>query len=159
CSRTREISHYKPHCGRCAQCLHRRIAILGALASDLDPAEAYDVDLLVGPRQHGEDRAMAIDIIRSALEFRRLSDTEFATRFAGELAWLGSGFTGQVPDETMRCAINLFRRHGEVIRTIFRQTARDRSDELIDGSLPDSCLLRMVINSPTTELDDTELVS
>ena len=31
---------------------------------------------------------MAVDIIRSALEFRRLSETEFATRFAGELAWL-----------------------------------------------------------------------
>ena len=159
CSRTREMSHYNPHCGRCAQCLHRRIAVLGAGASDFDPAEAYGVDFLIGPRQLGEDRAMAVDIIRSALEFRRLSETEFATRFAGELAWLTTGFPSQAPDETVRRAIDMFRRHGEAVRTIFRQAARDRADALIDGSLPESCLLRMVINSPATELDDTELIS
>jgi DNA-binding response OmpR family regulator len=102
---------------------------------------------------------MAVDIIRSALEFRRLSETEFATRFAGELAWLTTGFPSQAPDETVRRAIDMFRRHGEAVRTIFRQAARDRADALIDGSLPESCLLRMVINSPATELDDTELIS
>ena len=159
CSRTREMSHYNPHCGRCAQCLHRRIAVLGAGASDFDPAESYGVDFLIGPRQLGEDRAMAVDIIRSALEFRRLSETEFATRFAGELAWLTTGFPSQAPDETVRRAIDVFRRHGEEVGTIFRQAARDRADALIDGSLPESCLLRMVINSPATALDDTGLVS
>jgi len=159
CSRTRDMTHYKPHCGRCAQCLHRRIGVLGAEASDLDPGETYDVDLLVDPRQIGEDRAMAVDIVRSALEFRRLSDAEFATRFACELAWVTTGFPRQAPNEAVHSAIKMFRRHGEAVQTIFTQAARHHANVLIDGSLPKSCLLRMVINSPETELDHTELIS
>ena len=34
CSRTREITKYQPHCGKCAQCLQRRIATLGAGAAE-----------------------------------------------------------------------------------------------------------------------------
>ena len=35
---------------------------------------------------------MAIDMVRSAMEFRRLTDIGFATSYATELAWLTTGF-------------------------------------------------------------------
>ena len=153
CSRTRDMTHYKPHCGKCAQCLQRRISTLGAEASDADPAEGYAVDLLLGPRQAGEDRAMAVDMIRSALEFRRLSDADFATRYASEFAWLTSGFSDQEPSKVVRRSIDMFRRHGEVVRSIFKQAASDHAGNLIDHILPDSCLLQIVISVPGAELD------
>ena len=154
CSRTRDMTLYKPHCGRCAQCLQRRISTLGARATDADPAEAYAVDLLLGPRDAGEDRAMAVDMIRSALEFRRLSDADFATRFAGEFAWLTTSFPDESPSDVARSFIDMFRRHGEVVRSIFTQAAADRSGDLIDRTLPDSCLLTIAISAPGIELDD-----
>src|SRR5262249_16661286 len=86
CSRSRQTKAH-PHCGTCAQCLQRRIATLGAGAAEADPSESYAVDLLLGPRLPGVERAMAVDMVRSALEFRRLSEEGFAIRFAGEFAW------------------------------------------------------------------------
>ena len=159
CSRTRDITRYKPHCGKCAQCLQRRIATLAADTSEADPTEAYDVDLLTGSRQVGDDRVMAVDIIRSALEFRRLSDDGFENRFAGELAWLTTCFPGQTPSEVARRFIDMFRRHGEAVRKIFVRATKEEAGALIDKTLPDSCLLRMVHDSPEMKLDDTPIAS
>jgi 7-cyano-7-deazaguanine synthase in queuosine biosynthesis len=157
CSRTREISYYKPHCGTCAQCLQRRLSTLGAGASDLDPAEAYAVDLLTGTRQPGEDRAMAVDMIRSALEFRGMTDEQFAIRFASEFALFTNSFPGQDPSEVARCAADIFRRHGEFVRSVFIQAASDHAADLIDHALPDSCLLRIAIRTPGMEFDDAPI--
>ena len=77
CSRTRNLTLAHPHCGRCAQCLQRRLSTLGANADKLDPQVDYAVDLLIGPRLIGQDRAMAVDVIRSAMEFRHLSEKGF----------------------------------------------------------------------------------
>jgi hypothetical protein len=154
CSRTREMTRYKPHCGRCAQCLQRRIATLGADAAEADPRDSYIVDLLLGPREPGEDRAMAVDMVRSALEFRRLSDDEFATRFAGEFAWLTMSYPGLAPDEVARRFIAMFRRHGEAVRAIFMEAAAARASDLIDHTLPDSCLLQIAVNSPVMSIDN-----
>src|SRR5262245_52796764 len=129
CTRTREITKYKPHCGKCAQCLQRRIATLGAGAAKVDPREAYVVDLLIGPRERSVDCAMAVDTVRSALEFRRLSEDDFATRFAGEFAWLTMGFPDLTPEEAARKFVAMFRRHGDTVRTIFtKATAAHASD-------------------------------
>lgn len=148
CSRTRELTRMKPHCGTCAQCLQRRISTLGARAEDTDPGEAYGVDLLLGPRQVGPDRAMAVDMVRSALEFTRLSDAGFATRFAGDLAWLTSSFADRTPDEVARRTIAMLRRHGETVRTILTEAAARHAEELIDHTLPSSCLLQLAVSSP-----------
>lgn len=154
CSRTRELSYYKPHCGRCAQCLQRRLSTLGAGASGTDPAEAYAVDLVIGPRQAGEDRVMAVEMIRSALEYRRMSHANFATRFAGELAWLSNGLSEV---DVARRVVELFQRHGEAVRNVFKQAALDHADELIDRTLPDSCLLRITIAAPGIEFDEAPI--
>jgi 7-cyano-7-deazaguanine synthase in queuosine biosynthesis len=159
CSRTRDISYFKPHCGKCAQCLQRRLSTLGAEASDLDPEEAYAVDLLIGPRQSGDDRVMAVEMIRSALEFRRMTDVAFATRYAGEFAWLTDSFPGQAPTDVARSVVDMLRRHGESVRDVFTQAAIDYAGDLIDQTLPDSCLLRMAISVPGTKFDDTPIMS
>ena len=106
------------------------------------------VDLLLGPREPGVDRAMAVDTVRSALEFRRLSEDEFATRFAGEFAWLTMSFPGLTPDEVAHRFVAMFRRHGEAVRAIFMEAAAAHASDLIDHTLPDSCLLQIAVNSP-----------
>jgi 7-cyano-7-deazaguanine synthase in queuosine biosynthesis len=159
CSRTREITKYKPHCGKCAQCLQRRIATLGAGADEVDPKEAYVVDLLRGPREPGVDCAMAIDMVRSALEFRRFSEEDFATRFAGEFAWLTMSFPGLRPDDVARRFAAMFRSHGDAVRTIFVKAAAAHATDLIDHTLPNSCLLQIAVNSPGMNFDEEPLTS
>jgi len=158
CSRSRQTI-YHPHCGTCAQCLQRRIATLGARASKADPTESYAVDLLLGPREPGVDRAMAVDIVRSALEFRRLSQEGFATRFPGEFAWLTMSFPGLAPDEVFHRFVAMFRRHGEAVRSIFTEAAAIHASSLIDHTLPDSCLLQMVVSSPGMNIHQGPIVS
>jgi 7-cyano-7-deazaguanine synthase in queuosine biosynthesis len=157
CSRTRGIFNYTPHCGACAQCLQRRLSTLGAGASELDPAEAYAIDLLTGPRHTGYDRVMAVETARSALEWRRMTDAEFATRYAGEFAWLTNGFPDQPPEEVIRKSMDMFRRQAEFVRNVFKQAVLDHADDLIDHTLPDSCLLRMAIDGPGIEFDEAAI--
>jgi 7-cyano-7-deazaguanine synthase in queuosine biosynthesis len=159
CARTRSMTVMHPHCGTCAQCLQRRIATLGAGATDADPGDAYAIDMLVGPRQDGEDRAMAVDMVRSALEYHRFSDEEFARRFAGEFAWLTTSFAGEAPSDVARKFIEMFRRHGAAVRDILVCATEQQAAALVDRTLPDSCLLRMVHDSPDMKLDEAPIVS
>lgn len=142
CSNTRGLSHYKPHCGKCAQCVHRRLAVLGAGAEAHDSEEGYQIDLLKGRREPGLDRLMAFDIVRSAFEVRRLSDREFVARFATELASAVSGFPDLMPAEVETRLVDLHRRHGESVRDLFVRATEEYADQLVEEKLPDSCLLR-----------------
>jgi hypothetical protein len=137
-----------PHCGMCAQCLQRRIATLGAGAAEVDPEEGYVVDLLLGPRHEGGDRAMAVDIIRSAFEYVRFSQEEFATQFASELAWLNLGCPDEPSTDVARKFVDLFKRHGNAVREIFVRATEQHATALLDKTLPESCLLRLAHQTP-----------
>lgn len=143
CSHTRGLDTYKPHCGKCAQCLQRRISTLGAGATDADdPPAGYKIDLLKGPRQDGSDRAMAIDTIRSAMEFRHLTDEGFAIRFATEFGWLITSFHDQEAEDVALKAIAMFKRHGDAVRDIFVRATEVQAAALVDKTLPSSSLLQ-----------------
>lgn len=143
CSRTRDMRVPTPHCGKCAQCIHRRISMLAADAADLDPADAYVVDLLTGARQ-GDDQVMALDIVRSALEYRRVNENGFLSRYSDEVGAVCQGFPDRRPDDVAKDAIRLFQRFGDEVRRIFVAARTEYGGPLFDGSLPASCLLRNV---------------
>jgi hypothetical protein len=158
CVHTRDIDTMHPHCGACAQCLQRRIAILGAGAAEADPAEGYANDLLLSPRQEGSDRALAVDMIRSALEYSRLSNEEFATRFASELAWVRLGFPHRSASDVAQNFCSLFHRFGKDVRAILVDATRQHASALVDKMLPDSCLLRLVHDPPYTPIIEAQTV-
>ena len=58
-----------------------------------------------------------------------------------------------------RKVIDMFRRHGESVRGVFKQAALDHADDLIDHTLPDSCLLRIAISAPGMEFDEAPIMS
>jgi hypothetical protein len=159
CSNTRGMSAMAPHCGKCAQCLQRRIAILAAGAADTDPGEGYAVDLLIGPRDRDEDLTMAIDMVRSAFEHRRMSNTEFGVRFANELAWVTSSFPGMAPADVARRVIAMAKRQGDAVRDVFVHAATENAAALIEGALPGNCLLRAVFPTADMALDNAPIVS
>ena len=141
------------HCGTCAQCLQRRIGTLGAGFGDADPEGDYAVDMLLGTRESNEDRTMAIDVIRSALEFRRLSEAGFLQRYAGEFSRLNINFPGVSAADAVRNFIDLFRRHGETVRRVFIEAAKTHAAALVDHSLPPRCLVRIAVGHPDWDAD------
>jgi hypothetical protein len=145
------------HCGACAQCLQRRIGTLGAGLADADPEKDYAADMLLGPRESTEDRAMVIDMIRSALEFRRLSETGFLQRYAGEFSRLNTSFPGVSTADAARNFIELFRRHGETVRGVLIEAAKTHAAALVDNSLPPSCLVRIAVDHPDWEPEPRSL--
>lgn len=159
CSRTREVTKMHWHCGTCAQCLQRRIGTLGAGLEEADPREDYVIDFLTGARDDGEHRQMAVDMVRSALEFRRMSDLEYLHRYAGEFARLNVAFPGATSLEAARNFVDLFKRHGETVRNIFVEAVRTQAEALVDKTLPSSCLLRLVNDGPGWHLDNTPLLA
>jgi 7-cyano-7-deazaguanine synthase in queuosine biosynthesis len=89
CSHVRSTTPPHTHCGVCAQCTHRRFAVLAADATDHDPAEMYEVDLLTSTREHGNARSLAMNLVRSAIEFARLTDIGYLGKYAGEFSRAG----------------------------------------------------------------------
>lgn len=157
CSGTRRLTTMSPHCGQCIQCLQRRIATLGAGADDVDSAVDYETDLLLGAREAGDDRVMAVDVVRSAFEHRRLNDDGFAIRYAGELASVADGSTDAERRDTILRTANMYRRHADSVRQIIISATRDHAEAFTDKTLPASCLLRLVQESPEIELHDGPL--
>jgi hypothetical protein len=148
CSHSYMITRLKTHCGRCSQCLDRRFGTLAAGMADVDPQEMYDTDLLTGDRRKGADRTMAESFVRHAQGLTQLSDLGFSSRFAGHVGRASSGFQKLTAEQVMRNTIDLHRRHGEAVISVLGDGFLQHAHELATGSLPESCILRLVGSIP-----------
>ena len=144
CSHVHGMTKLKTHCGRCSQCLDRRFATLAAGLGEEDPEEMYEVDLLTGPRDEGVDRTMAENFVRHAREFLRLTELGFVGRFGGHVARASSGFADLAADQVMQNAISLHQRHGQAVLSGLEAGFKIHARALAEGSLPETCLLRIV---------------
>ncbi|MEO1610555.1 MAG: 7-cyano-7-deazaguanine synthase, partial [Pseudomonadota bacterium] len=147
CSRTRNFSIETPHCGTCAQCLQRRISTLAAGLSTHDPGLGYEVDFFEGAREKSDDRKMAIDTIRSAFEYRKLSEEGFACGFVDEITSVAGGFPDKTKSSIARNFVDMFRRYSNEVREIFLNAAREKVEAVVDRTLPTHSLLEFVIRS------------
>ena len=62
-------------------------------------------------------------------------------------------YPGLKPSDVAHRFIGMFRRHGEVVRSIFAGATATHKFELIDHTLPNSCLLQLVVNAPDIEIE------
>lgn len=147
CSRSRGLGAMRPHCGECAQCLQRRISTVGGGAADADPSEAYEIDFLLGDREDGPNRAMAVDIVRQALEFHSMDERAIAIRYAGELSRITSVAPTTSSAETARQFTSLFKRHGATVLGIVSDAIKANADAITLAQLPDGSLLRLLIGA------------
>lgn len=147
CSHVHDITRLKTHCGRCYQCIDRRFATLAAKLADVDPEEMYEIDLLTGDREDGQDRAMAESYVRHAIELSRYSDKGFLGRFVGEISRAASCIDDMSADQVMETTLSLHRRHANAVGGVLETGFKVHGGRLADQTLPPSCLLRMVAGS------------
>lgn len=86
CSRTFDVEGQATHCGRCFQCIDRRIAAYSVGAEKLDHRGLYTYDIIADPINDREARTAALDYIRQAISFSRDSVDKFEDEYLADLA-------------------------------------------------------------------------
>ena len=157
CSHLRSRTPPHTHCGICAQCTHRRFAMLAADAAHHDPAEQYEMDLLTSDRPEGDPRSLALNLVRSAIDYVRLTDLGFLGKYAGEMSRAGASFTGIAPDQIVQNAIALHRRYGSEVVNILENAVRSFSKSLVLKTLPGGSLIRSVLADERLYFDRSPL--
>ena len=144
CSHVFERSRDKPHCGACSQCLDRRFALLAAGMTDGDPFDAYETDVLTGPRPKDASRTLALDWTRHALRLADMDERAFRDQFAGELMRIIDGFPDEPGSAALRKALDLHRRHGRAVGDVISAAIATRMGNDGSAALEPTSLLRML---------------
>jgi 7-cyano-7-deazaguanine synthase in queuosine biosynthesis len=142
CVHTRALTGGFTHCGRCTQCVDRRLAALAAGLSDAeDPAAGYRSDVVTGERA-GAELTLAERYTGFAEEFvglptaaafaARYPEVSRALPYAGGAAGLGRLF-------------DLYGRHAAGVRAAVRGAVAAHADRIARQAFPANSLLGVVV--------------
>lgn len=130
------------HCGTCSQCIDRRIATLAAGQAEHDPWTDYVSDVFVGPRKEGQERNMAVNFARHALELSTMSSDEIGTRFNNELSRAVRSVENR--SEAASKLIEMHQRHGETVMRVLEGKLSNHAGDLAKGLLEETSMLAMI---------------
>ena len=133
--RGRTLAH--PHCGICSQCVDRRFGALAAGLEEYDPPERY---------AEGEARTVAESYVRFALQIQHDAPEDLFTRFPQLFECLDPGDPS--PHVTAARLSEMIARHGATTRAVMAAEVARASGDLVEGHLPPTCLLRLVVSPP-----------
>ncbi|MBN9517037.1 hypothetical protein J0H58_00735, partial [bacterium] len=136
-----------PHCGRCSQCVDRRVAVLAAgLAGADDPPDRYESDPLAGERD-GAALTYAERYVGSAREAAAVgSPRAFAVRFPE--VYDAAPHLGPSVAAGVAAAHDLYRRHAAGVERGLRAGMAARMVGLSWDRPPARSLLGLVFNEP-----------
>jgi len=143
CTRVHAMTTLHTHCGQCSQCIDRRFAVLAAGQEAEDPSDAYKVDLLLGERQEGPDREMALSFVRLASSVNQMTDVEFFSLY-GETSRI-VGFFREPANTVAGRIFGLCGRHAAGVCRVFDTAIKANASQMREGSLSANCLLAQVV--------------
>ena len=146
CSHLRGRPNVQPHCGVCLQCVDRRFASEAAGLCEHDLAERYGRDIFTDELPEGRDRTVAESYVRFALDIRNKAQEDLFTDFPQLYDCIDMN-EPQV-DRTARMLVNLLEKHADQTIKVTERQVRRHIGGLIDGSLPTTCLVRLVASRP-----------
>jgi 7-cyano-7-deazaguanine synthase in queuosine biosynthesis len=138
----RTLQH--PHCGRCSQCVDRRISALAAGYTDQeDPPDGYTSDVLTGPRD-GPDLTLVERYHGVAQATVRVPDAgkylETYPELAAALPYL------ELPAEQAMAALySLGHRHAQRVLDALAAAVSRQASPLVRGDHDHNCLLRLAL--------------
>jgi hypothetical protein len=137
------------HCGRCSQCIDRRIAILAAGAVAHELAEDYVEDVFTGKRSEHYERNMAVDYVRHALELSKMGEQEIASKFNLELGRAARPFGNR--RQTVEKFIAMHSRHGNSVKSVIESQLAEHAADILEGALEQSSMLAMIFGQQHQE--------
>jgi hypothetical protein len=143
CTHTWTQTSSGPHCGRCSQCVDRRLAALSAGLSDKeDPPNYYRSHVLLGPID-GADLILAERYVGSLLQAEGISSpAAFITRFPEVTRALP-----HVDESTARAAElahDLYLRHAKAVQAALIEAVRRHPECVVRRDCPINSLLGIV---------------
>ncbi|MBX3399483.1 MAG: winged helix-turn-helix domain-containing protein [Gemmataceae bacterium] len=133
-----------PHCGRCSQCVDRRLNALAAgLSPEYDPADGYASDVILGERT-GADLTYVERYTGFAVEWDAIrSPRELAARYPEVHSILPH--LDVAPEIGLQQIHALLGRHALAIRGVLETLAIDRISRLVLQSYPAHSLMGVVL--------------
>ena len=145
CTRAREMTRLRTHCGVCSQCIDRRFATLSAGCPDAqDPEEMYGVALLLGERARGESRTLLESYAATARRAKDMSATTFFTEF-DEVHRATRHIQGMTVDDAANRIFGLYKRHAADVCDVIARGIRDHAQDISYGRVPSTCLLILAL--------------
>lgn len=143
CSRRFDVKGHATHCGRCFQCIDRRIAAYAVCAEAQDHRGLYTYDIITEPIDDAEARTTALDYVRQAISFSQDSVDKFEDEYLAELAQVLDYLPerGSDPEKVNRIWA-LFSEHGKRVREALSRM-RSLHDDVF-GQIDSHSLLGMV---------------
>ncbi|MDP9469119.1 MAG: hypothetical protein M3Q71_00410 [Chloroflexota bacterium] len=153
CSSWQRLPAKTPHCGVCSQCVDRRFAAVAAGLEAHDPADRYRRDVFVDDLDRWQARTTAESYVRFAQRVLPLDNDELFKGFPQirDVVVPGAGD----PEETVRAALDVVKRHAATVLGVLKEMTRRHVDEIVEGNLPPSCLLRLVPAGKDDQVDRT----
>ena len=140
CMHTRDLTIQYTHCGSCSQCISRRFATLASRFAELDPAEMYKVDLLLGERKLGVDLTLVESFIRNASDVRSMNDVQLIERY-GEISRVLRHVQPLSADQVAEGIIQLYRKHADEVSRVMDCGMSANATAIREGRLPTTCAI------------------
>lgn len=143
CSRTFQREGDATHCGRCFQCIDRRLAVYAAEADEMDEAGLYTTNIIDRDIEDAETRTTLVDYLRQAARLAEGNVDLFAREYLADLAGVlrALPLKGSQADRLDK-VWDLLRRHGESVKCAIQRMRRLHDDPMVP--LPRRSLLGLV---------------
>ncbi len=138
CGGTFQKTKAHTHCGVCSQCVDRRLAIVGADASQYEDASNYKERIELDARD-GPARTMVEAYLKTAREFVQLDPLHFVSKYP-EIHRAAGCLPGSV-DVVVRKMIDLLKHHGETVMVAVEKKIVELAPQLARGEIPSSSAL------------------
>lgn len=140
CARTIERTVQHSHCGRCSQCVDRRlVAVAAGLSDSEDPEIMYDAKLDT-PRDDILDRTMVERYIGAALRLCAMPDAAAFMREYGEVARI-LRHVGMDADRALCEVFALHQRHAKQVRDALVTLIQANAPRFIDRTMPPTSVI------------------
>jgi 7-cyano-7-deazaguanine synthase in queuosine biosynthesis len=144
------------HCGKCFQCIDRRIAAFAGEGQKLDNSGLYAFDILSEPLDP-ETKTVAIDYIRQAISFAKNSPDYFQDEYLLDISQVVEYLPFEGTDlERTEKLWNLFRKHGDCVRNSL-SAMRARYDDIFLSGPKANSLLELISNREYLKQDTIRL--
>jgi hypothetical protein len=139
CAHTWEVTRDQPHCGKCSQCIDRRLAAVAAGLSDAeDPARGYRTDVLHGTFTGVEHQTMVERVVGMAHHVGKVTNATQLIGAFGEVSRVVRYVHGESADGVVARVFGLWQRHAGQVREAIRIAAANKSPA---PGPPKDCLL------------------
>lgn len=151
CTRPRQWTTTRHHCGVCSQCIDRRFAVLAAGMAAHDPADNYGVDLLTGVRDAEDSLQMAVAYVRFFQAVKATPRERFLSAYS-QLASAINHIPGLSAGEATNRIYDLYQRHADDVLAVIDAGVKQHSQALLQGEIPTSALLSLCFNRGQIEI-------